>query len=90
MRSEPTLVTTCGIIRQSALWALCRYRHKAHWTKHPTRLDRSFSRKAWGDEGYAREELVAELASAFLSRSWHHAGSHARPRILHRKLAYRS
>jgi antirestriction protein ArdC len=38
----------------------------AHWTKHPARLDRSFSRKAWGDEGYAREELVAELASAFL------------------------
>jgi antirestriction protein ArdC len=38
----------------------------AHWTKHPGRLDRSFGRKAWGDEGYAREELVAELASAFL------------------------
>jgi antirestriction protein ArdC len=38
----------------------------AHWTKHPTRLDRSFGRKAWGDEGYAQEELVAELASAFL------------------------
>ena len=26
----------------------------------------SFGRKAWGDEGYAREELAAELASAFL------------------------
>jgi antirestriction protein ArdC len=38
----------------------------AHWTRHPSRLDRSFGRKAWGDEGYAREELVAELASAFL------------------------
>ena len=38
----------------------------AHWTKHPSRLDRSFGRKQWGDEGYAREELVAELASAFL------------------------
>jgi antirestriction protein ArdC len=37
-----------------------------HWTKHPTRLDRSFGRKSWGDEGYAQEELVAELASAFL------------------------
>jgi antirestriction protein ArdC len=37
-----------------------------HWTKHPSRLDRSFGRKAWGDEGYAQEELVAELASAFL------------------------
>jgi len=37
-----------------------------HWTKHPSRLDRSFGRKSWGDEGYAQEELVAELASAFL------------------------
>jgi len=41
--------------------------HEAcHWTRHPSRLDRSFGRKNWGDEGYAREELVAELASAFL------------------------
>jgi antirestriction protein ArdC len=38
----------------------------AHWTKHPARLDRDFGRKQWGDEGYAREELVAELSSAFL------------------------
>lgn len=38
----------------------------AHWTKHSSRLDRELGRKQWGDEGYAREELVAELASAFL------------------------
>ena len=37
-----------------------------HWTKHPSRLDRDFGRKQWGDEGYAREELVAELGAAFL------------------------
>ena len=37
-----------------------------HWTKHPTRLDREFGRKSWGDAGYAHEELVAELGSAFL------------------------
>ncbi|MCF3932868.1 ssDNA-binding domain-containing protein [Acuticoccus sp. M5D2P5] len=37
-----------------------------HWTKHPKRLDRDFGRKSWGDEGYAREELVAELGAAFL------------------------
>jgi len=37
-----------------------------HWTKHPSRLERDFGRKAWGDEGYAREELVAELGAAFL------------------------
>ena len=38
-----------------------------HWTKHQTRLNRDFGGKIWGDEGYAREELVAELASAFLA-----------------------
>jgi antirestriction protein ArdC len=37
-----------------------------HWTKHPTRLDRDFGRSRFGDEGYAREELVAELGAAFL------------------------
>ena len=39
---------------------------ETHWTRHPTRLDRNLGRKKWGDEGYAMEELVAELGSAFL------------------------
>ena len=34
--------------------------------KAPSRLDRDFGREKWGDEGYAREELVAELGAAFL------------------------
>ncbi len=38
----------------------------SHWTRHPSRLDRDFGRKRFGDEGYAMEELVAELGSAFL------------------------
>ena len=37
-----------------------------HWTKAPSRLDRDFGRKRFGDEGYAREELVAEIGAAFL------------------------
>lgn len=37
-----------------------------HWTKHSSRIQRDFGRKTWGDEGYAREELVAELGAAFL------------------------
>lgn len=42
--------------------------HEAtHWTRHPSRLDRDLGRKKWGDEGYAMEELVAELGSAFLA-----------------------
>lgn len=38
-----------------------------HWTRHPKRLDRDFGRKRFGDEGYAKEELVAELGSCFLA-----------------------
>ena len=37
-----------------------------HWTKHDKRLARDMGRVKWGDAGYAREELVAELGSAFL------------------------
>jgi antirestriction protein ArdC len=37
-----------------------------HWTKHEKRLARDFGRKRFGDEGYAMEELVAELGAAFI------------------------
>lgn len=37
-----------------------------HWTKHEKRLNRDFNRLRWGDEGYAKEELVAELGACFL------------------------
>jgi antirestriction protein ArdC len=37
-----------------------------HWTRHSSRLNRDFGRKRFGDEGYAVEELVAELGAAFL------------------------
>lgn len=37
-----------------------------HWTRHTSRLDRDLGRKRFGDAGYAMEELVAELGSAFL------------------------
>lgn len=36
-----------------------------HWTGHPTRCARDFGRR-FGDEAYAREELVAELGAAYL------------------------
>lgn len=39
-----------------------KFRNQIH-----SRLDRDLGRKRWGDEGYAREELVAELGSAFLA-----------------------
>jgi len=37
-----------------------------HSTRHPSRLDRSFDQKRFGDAGYAMEELVAEIGGAFL------------------------
>lgn len=37
-----------------------------HWTRHPTRLNRDFGQKRFGDHGYALEELVAELCAAFV------------------------
>jgi antirestriction protein ArdC len=41
--------------------------HEAvHSTKHPTRLNRDCGGIKFGDEGYAKEELVAELGAAFL------------------------
>ncbi len=39
-----------------------------HWTKKVGRCDRSYDdHKRWGDSGYAREELVAEIGAAFLA-----------------------
>ncbi|WP_375210707.1 ArdC family protein [Hyphococcus sp.] len=39
-----------------------------HWTGHASRLGREFKGR-YGSHGYAREELVAELASAFVCAS---------------------
>ena len=58
----------CGIIRVTALCELCRYRHNGHWTGHGSRLGRDLS-GAFGSNAYAREELVAEMASAFVCAS---------------------
>ena len=55
----------CGIITVTALWPLCRYRHKAHWCGAPSRLDRKKGAR-FGDQAYAYEELVAEIGSAIL------------------------
>jgi antirestriction protein ArdC len=37
-----------------------------HWTAHESRLARDFGTTRFGSEGYAIEELVAELGAAFL------------------------
>lgn len=53
--------------REAEGYYATRGHETVHWTRHESRLDRSFGRKTWGDEGYAREELVAELGAAFLA-----------------------
>lgn len=36
----------------------------AHWTAHPSRLDRDLTGR-YGDDSYAMEELIAEMSAAF-------------------------
>jgi antirestriction protein ArdC len=43
-----------------------RAHESVHWTGHEKRLNRSFDSKRFGDDGYAMEELCAELGAAFL------------------------
>jgi hypothetical protein len=58
-------IRPCGIIRRSALWPLCRYRHKTHWSGARHRLNRDLS-GGFGSSSYAREELIAEMTGAFV------------------------
>ena len=37
-----------------------------HWTGHPARLARPYSKNRFGQKGYAFEELIAELGAAFV------------------------
>ena len=43
-----------------------RAHETVHWTKSEGRLARNFGAARFGDEGYAMEELVAELGAAFI------------------------
>ncbi|MBU6419144.1 MAG: DUF1738 domain-containing protein [Proteobacteria bacterium] len=43
-----------------------RAHETVHWTKAERRLARDFGAARFGDEGYAMEELVAELGAAFI------------------------
>ncbi|MGE0044162.1 MAG: ArdC family protein [Hyphomonadaceae bacterium] len=48
----------------------------AHWTRHPTRLNRSFGAGRFGSAAYALEELTAELAAAFIGAALNLAPDH--------------
>ena len=49
-------------------WYRTALHELGHWTGHPSRLARDFS-GSFGSPAYAREELVAEMASAFVCAS---------------------
>jgi hypothetical protein len=52
--------------RDAESYAAILLHELTHWTKHGKGLARDLGRKRFGDEGYAVEELVAELGAAFL------------------------
>lgn len=49
-------------------WYRTAFHELGHWTGHKTRLDRNLTTK-FGTRDYAREELVAEMATAFVCAS---------------------
>jgi antirestriction protein ArdC len=49
-------------------WYRTAFHELGHWTGHKTRLDRNLTTK-FGTQDYAREELVAEMATAFVCAS---------------------
>jgi antirestriction protein ArdC len=66
MRSDNIHMPCIDSFRDAESYYATLAHEATHWTRHPKRLDRDFGRKRFGDEGYAMEELVAELGSAFL------------------------
>jgi antirestriction protein ArdC len=49
-------------------WYRTAFHELGHWTGHKSRLDRNLTTK-FGTQDYAREELVAEMATAFVCAS---------------------
>ena len=66
--------------RDAESYAATKAHELTHWTSHPQRLARDVGAKRFGDTGYAREELVAEIGAAFLCA---HLGIAAEPRDDH-------
>lgn len=64
MPDEGRFVATEQSTRQEGYYSTLLH-ELTHWTGHKTRLDRDMTSR-FGDEGYAMEELVAELGSSFL------------------------
>lgn len=50
--------------RDAESYSATKAHELTHWTAHTSRLNRDFGAKRFGDNGYAMEEIVAEMASA--------------------------
>jgi antirestriction protein ArdC len=72
-------VPECGAFDDAGYHAATLAHELAHWTGHASRLARDFSGR-FGDNAYAAEELIAELAAAFLAAD---LGIEAQPRDDH-------
>jgi antirestriction protein ArdC len=55
-----------GSFRKAESYYATLAHETCHWTRPTSRLAREFGQQRWGDEGYAMEELVAEMGAAFL------------------------
>lgn len=62
--------------RDAGSYLATRAHELGHWTRSPSRLDRDFGQKRFGDAGYALEELVAELCAAIIGATLGFPGEH--------------
>jgi antirestriction protein ArdC len=67
-RADYVAVPPQAAFREPVNWYRTALHELGHWTGHPNRLDRN-QRGTFGSADYAREELVAEMASAFACAS---------------------
>jgi len=65
-RTDVIQLPVAEAFRDAESYAATKAHELTHWTSHPQRLSRDLGGKRFGDGGYAREELVAELGAAFL------------------------
>lgn len=74
--TDTVTMPTFEQFQSAELYYATLFHELAHWTGTPSRLARDFGSTRWGDEGYAKEELVAEMAAAFLGAEFGFAPEH--------------
>ena len=63
---SPAIALAPNDFARTRFWRGTLAHETTHWTAHESRLARDFGTTRFGAEGYAIEELVAELGAAFL------------------------